>query len=396
MIDLRPYQRQACDAMKSHHHGQIIMPTGSGKTICMVQDCIDRFASLGDTPGKHIVVAPRILLAQQLCEEFIEHEVNAAVLHVHSGQINSMSSTNANYIRRWSDQAYHHQIFFTTYHSLKKLQQAGIHADTIYFDEAHHSIKRNFFPSTEHFAADNSDRCYFFTATPTHSNVTHLPGMNDTEVYGNVLYRVVTKKLIDSGYILPPELSVSSFPKVKKSDLNREIEAENLVKTIDNDGKSKVLVCARSTKQMMGMLYGTNLRQELKSRGFNWCSITSKHGAIVNDVHVSRDQFFEVLKKWGDKGTCRFVILHYNILTEGINIPSLESVIFLRSPNVTAATQSIGRVLRIDSHGVNLKSAGTISVCAYDTVGIKTTRNLSSVIDSINQGQSLTRTIGQK
>ena len=104
MICLRPYQRQACDAMKSHHHGQIIMPTGSGKTICMVHDCIDRFASLGDTPGKHIVVAPRILLAQQLCEEFLEHEVNAAVLHVHSGQINSMSSTNANYIRRWSDQ----------------------------------------------------------------------------------------------------------------------------------------------------------------------------------------------------------------------------------------------------------------------------------------------------
>ena len=76
---------------------------------------------------------------------------------------------------------------------------------------------RETFPSTEHFA-DNSDRCYFFTATPTHSNVTHLPGMNDTGG-GNVLYRVVTKKLIDSGYILPPELSVSSFPKVKKVTL---------------------------------------------------------------------------------------------------------------------------------------------------------------------------------
>ena len=151
----------------------------------------------------------------------------------------------------------------------------------------HTTVLRETFPSTEHFATDNSDRCYFFTATPTHSNVAHLPGMNDIEVYGNVLYRIVTKKLIDSGYILPPELSISSFPKVKKNDLNYEIEAENLVKTIDNDGKSKVLVCARSTKQMMEMLYGTNLRQELKSRGFNWYSITSKHGAIVNDVHVN-------------------------------------------------------------------------------------------------------------
>ena len=145
---------------------------------------------------------------------------------------------------------------------------------------------------------------------------------------------------------------------------------------------------------MMEMLYDTNLRQELKSRGFNWCSITSKHGAIVNDVNVSRDRFFETLREW-DESNCRFIILHYNILTEGINIPSLESVIFLRSPNVTAATQSIGRVLRIDKHNVILKSAGTISVCAYDTVGIKTTRNLSSVIDSIHKGQHFTRTIGK-
>ena len=130
--------------MKSHHHGQIIMPTGAGKTICMVKDCIDRFASLGDTPGKHIVVAPRILLAQQLCEDFIEHEVNAAVLHVHSGQINHMSSTNANYIRRWSNQTYHHQIFLQPITRLRNFSRQVFMQDTIYFDEAHHSIKRNF------------------------------------------------------------------------------------------------------------------------------------------------------------------------------------------------------------------------------------------------------------
>jgi hypothetical protein len=52
--------------------------------------------------------------------------------------------------------------------------------DTIYFDEAHNSVKRNFFPATEYFAA-NARRCYFFTATPKHSIAFGKPGMNHPE-----------------------------------------------------------------------------------------------------------------------------------------------------------------------------------------------------------------------
>ena len=42
-------------------------------------------------------------------------------------------------------------IIFTTYNSLERVMQADIEVNTIYFDEAHNSVKRNFFPATEHF-----------------------------------------------------------------------------------------------------------------------------------------------------------------------------------------------------------------------------------------------------
>ena len=55
-------------------------------------------------------------------------------------------------------------IIFTTYNSLALVfSQADIEVNTIYFDEAHNSVKRNFFPATEFFSHE-ADRCYFYTA----------------------------------------------------------------------------------------------------------------------------------------------------------------------------------------------------------------------------------------
>ena len=104
-----------------------------------------------------------------------------------------------------------HELIFTTYHSLHKLVEAGIVVDTIYFDEAHNSVQRNFFPATEHFSGD-ADRCYFFTATPKHSLSVFKPGMNDGAVYGQVICNVPAPKLVEEGYILPPKVVVQKLP----------------------------------------------------------------------------------------------------------------------------------------------------------------------------------------
>ena len=156
-MPLRPHQTDALDAMANHTKGQIIVPTGGGKTMCMIDD-------VKRSGGTTVVVAPRILLAEQLSSEFLEQIDNVSVMHVHSGETPHYSSTKIWDIYSWHKYTKGNKIIFTTYHSLDKVKRSTIDVDTIYFDEAHNSVQRNFFPSVEHFATVGSDRCFFFTA----------------------------------------------------------------------------------------------------------------------------------------------------------------------------------------------------------------------------------------
>ena len=92
--------------------------------------------------------------------------------------------------------------------------EADIEVNTIYFDEAHNSVQRNFFPATEHFS-EVSERCYFYTATPKHSLTVNKPGMNWGDVYGQVICNVPAPDLVDQGYILPPKVVVKQLPLIK-------------------------------------------------------------------------------------------------------------------------------------------------------------------------------------
>ena len=90
-ITLRPHQQQACDRMLGYNKGQIIVPTGGGKTLTMIMDAQSSMNSI-DNGVTTVVVAPRILLAEQLCSEFMEiidpdnSDPYLHVMHVHSGE----------------------------------------------------------------------------------------------------------------------------------------------------------------------------------------------------------------------------------------------------------------------------------------------------------------------
>ena len=363
--------------MQKYNKGQVIIPTGGGKTICMIEDAKRQIDT--DGPTTIVVVAPRILLAEQLCKEFLELIDDAAVYHVHSGETKHFSSTKPALIKNWHRQAYRNQLIFTTYHSLHKVQEAGINVDTIYFDEAHNSVQRNFFPATEHFSAD-ADRCYFFTATPKHSLTVFKPGMNDTEVYGQVICNVPAPHLVEEGYILPPKVVVKELP----TGDQRQSDCKNLIDTIDDNSLNKILIAARSTKQIVKLVKESDFCNQLQERGYNWMFITSKTGAIINGKKVSREEFFHTLNKWGEDET-RFVVMHHSILSEGINVKGLEAVLFMRNMDYIGISQSIGRVIRL---GGAEKTFGLVCVPVFDKVGIGTARSVQSVVNTVfNEGQ---------
>jgi len=380
VITLRPHQHRAVAAMQKHNKGQVIVPTGGGKTLKMIVDCLRQFQS--ETPQTIVVCAPRILLAEQLSSEFLEHITNAEVLHVHSGETHHVSTTKP------ADIVVHaamcaatnlHQLIFTTYNSLQRLVDAEIDVDTIYFDEAHNSVQRHFFPATEHFAA-NANRAYFFTATPKHSLTVSKPGMNLPEVYGQVICQVPAPELVEQGYILPPKVVVKQLPMVQDRQVIFERDAEHLLETIDDQSLKKILICARSTKQIVGLVSESDFCAELQQRGYSWMMITSKTGAIIDGKKVDREKFFDTLNAWGKDSTKRFVVIHHSILSEGINVSGLEAVLFMRNMDYIGISQTIGRVIRL---GDESKKFGLVCVPVYDRVGINTARSVQAVVDTI-------------
>ena len=398
-MQLRPYQDRVVTAMRIHHKGQAILPTGAGKTLCMITDAQREFDTF---PSNYtiVVVAPRILLAEQLSSEFLEFITNTRVMHVHSGETHHYSTTNPNKISQWYYQVpMSRRLIFTTYNSLQKIVDSGIRVDTIYFDEAHNSVRRNFFPATEHFSQVGG-RCYFFTATPKHSVTVFKPGMNDESVYGKVLAQVQASELIQYGAIIPPKVVVNQLPMAVNGDI-AERDCENLLNTLDNQDKmDRVLITAAKTKHIAQLFSESDFYSEVRARGYNVMWITSKHGSNINGQKVNREVFFDTLNEWGSDPNQKFIVLHHSILAEGINVSGLTACVLMRNMDYIEMAQTIGRVIRLDPRDRQAITSGSIKpgdtwnyhkpfgvVCVpvYSKVGISTAQRLQAVVNTIFQ-----------
>ena len=376
MFQLRNHQNTVIDILSKNRKGQVIVPTGGGKTMCMIEDA-------KKVSGTIVVVAPRILLAEQLSSEFLEILDNVSVMHVHSGETTHFSSTKASDVCMWDRYTRGDKIIFTTYHSLHRIQESHIHVDTIYFDEAHNAIQKNFIEAVEWFSIC-ADRCYFFTATPKHSNTPMKVGMNDWDIFGEVLINVPAPQLVNEGHILPPKVIIKDIDVADDSRFSYEKDCDHILDTIDDIDVDKVLICARSTKQIVNLISLSDFAYGLTQREYNWLYITAKTGAVINGKKVDRETFFNTLNTWG-KGNERFVVLHHSILSEGINVSGLEAALFLRSMDYVGISQTIGRVIR---KGDETKTYGLVVVPCYDKVGITTSRKVNAVVDTVfKQGQ---------
>ena len=378
-MQLRPHQEKVLEALARHPKGQIIVPTGGGKTLIAIKDAIRRLNGLTDPTL--VVVAPRILLAEQLSSEFLEEIENVSVMHVHSGETHHYSTTKSDKIQKWVRDTQGSKLIFTTYHSLHRLVEADVVVDTVYFDEAHNAVQKNFIESVDYFSLPfNSLRCYFFTATPKHSRTPFKAGMNDSDIFGNVICNVPAPTLVKQGHILPPKVKVYKTDILKKDEITFDVECNQIMNNIDDHKTKKILVCAKSTKQITGLISYPKFLDELEGRGYDCMYITSKTGAVINGKKVSRDEFFETLSAWGKDEDKKFVVLHHSILAEGINVKGLEAVLFLRSMDYIGISQTIGRVIR---KGGKDKTYGLVCVPVYSKVGISTARRVQAVVDTV-------------
>lgn len=397
-MKLRPHQQRALDALAIHKFGQVVVPTGGGKTLIMIFDAIRRIRE-ASTPQTIVVCAPRILLAEQLSSEFLEFIDDANVLHVHSGETHHNRTTEPDAISFWSEVVENHKLIFTTYNSLRRINEANIKIDVAYFDEAHNATKKNFFTEV---AACNAENYYYFTATPKHTRSPWGTGMNNKLVFGDILETVPAPELVDNGSIIPPTVHIHEVDYERQKGLvaadNDASTLLNMIDTLDTSAGAKVLVAAPSSKILWEMLSKTKVLDELQERGYDVMHITSKFGAYVNRKKVNREVFFDTFNSWGLDPSRKFIIFHYSILSEGINVHGLTHTILLRNLPVVEMAQTIGRVIRLNkddakdiacgkieagNFSLYRKPTGFVTVPVFKNYGKATKKRLEEVVNTI-------------
>jgi superfamily II DNA or RNA helicase len=388
MKKLRPYQIRAVEELNKHNKGICVLPTSAGKTTIFIEDVRQRMLN-ASSPLVFVVVAPKILLCNQLHDEFrstlVDHDYIS--LLIHSGEDGVTSPGEIEVMHRIYKSIGKHQIMFTTYKSLMRIHEAEINIDVAIFDEAHHSTTESNFVGVAQTSA-TAKNTFFYTATP--KDTRDVKSMLNSDVYGGTIFNLPAKQLVEEGYILPPEIVGYE---------SSEYESDNIINFLKElEGNPKVLVASHSTQSMVDMFTESELLVQLENMGYHVLHITSKLGAVVDNKKVSRTTFFEVLNQLCSDENSKVIIFHVAILSEGISVPGITHALMLRNLNIIEMVQTIGRVLRLHPEDIQRiqrgelisgdfdrykKSCGIIGVPVNDSRGQKIMIRLQAVVTAL-------------
>lgn len=383
-----PHQNQILDSLRVNSKGIISCPTGGGKTFTMITDS-RRFLKPGNVV---VVVAPQLLLSQQLFSQFDKHLSDVDFMY---RQISSEGKTfqrNRENLRfrmtppqsptttveeirdtyRIAQKAKKPLILFVTYDSLDRIVSSMIPVSVVYYDEAHNATSSGYFNAVK-YLSNHSKNNYFFTATPRYSQSKSVdgPGMHNTSVYGEQIANIKFSELVKQGVIVSPLIHLLK----SDADLNVMDEVSVNFKTIKevvehyetehSDTKAhKILFCTQGTKAINDLIAG-GLQEWASSKGYKVLSIDSiNQGYIDGEKKVNKTKFIDSLNELGEDPNQKMIVLHYAMLGEGIDVKAFTGVVFLRNTLSTIfATQSMGRVIR-SSPG---KKYGIVTIVQHES-----------------------------
>ena len=191
MLNLRPYQQEACDAaekelMNGSARTLVVMPTGTGKTICFIE-LLKRFRNR----GRCMVIAHRNELIQQAVHRISEWTgefpgIEKAELNTHE----------ASWCRP--------PIVVASIQTLisggeRKRMHRFVPSDfsLVIVDEAHHAVSSSYRAVLEHFKHDNC-RTVGVTATPNRHDEAALG-----QVFDSCAYEMGLWDAISAGWLVP-------------------------------------------------------------------------------------------------------------------------------------------------------------------------------------------------
>lgn len=371
-MKLRPHQQIMLDAMLSNDKGYLTCGTGGGKTYTFITDC-RRFLNPGNVI---VVVAPQHLLSEQLFNEFDEHlsDVDFVYRQVSSDsrtwqrnrnnlkfriKVQPQSSTTTideiEEIYSIAQKVQQPLILFSTYKSLKRVVAADIPISVAYFDEAHNGTESANFSAVES-VSEIADHTYFFTATPRRSDSPNGRGFDNVSVYGSHIANIKFSELIESGSIVRPYLHLQTSNASSKNLDEISTDVDTLMETVNyyetehyETGAHKILVACRGTTNIQGMRLA--MIKWANDKGYDLLSVDSVNGGYMNEMQISspnaKGKFLEKLDELGKDLTRKMIVLHYDMLGEGIDVKAFTGTVFMRNicSNIKAV-QAMGRVVR--------------------------------------------------
>jgi hypothetical protein len=124
----------------------------------------------------------------------------------------------------------------------------------------------------------------------------------------------------------------------------------------------KILVSAKGTQDILNFLRSKEYIR-LRNEGVDIYAVSSTDeiGNVINGERVRRQDFLKRLKKDGEDRTKKLIVLHYDILAEGIDVSGFTGIMPLRTLNKSKFLQTYGRSARPDKEDRILIDNGTIT-----------------------------------
>ena len=396
-ITLYPHQVDMYNAMKNNDKGIIHCPTGGGKSLAeaaATKDEIDK----GNTIT--VVSSPRIGLSNQLSAEFERYFASENInpsfynfLLIHSGnsvelidedmsfeEIKEMSERPVTieattFVERIYDlidftfSKSSSLVIFTTYHSTQKVfdaivRKTGKEPDLHLKDEAQYLTREDFHSIAKEAKAKRS---FSLTATPIVSSSDSGRGMNNKELFGDTIYSMSPETAIRLGLIVKPLplLIRSRLSNLTQQDIDSEIGElvyegfRNTRIQFEHLG-AKMLVATKGAQQIRNFINSEEFNT-LIDEGVHILTVHSNKELLTyNGNLISRKEFEKLKKQLGRNVSIELILVHFDILSEGIDIPGLLSVLILRELQLAKFFQTIGRVLRVFRKDPLLKLFGLV------------------------------------
>jgi superfamily II DNA or RNA helicase len=336
-LDLREYQIDAVFQALHNKRQLLLSPTASGKSM-IIMSIIRWHIQMG---RNILIVVPTTMLVEQLFSDFKDY----------SSENGFDAEDNISTLYSGKERVFEKPVVISTWQSLasmlksdpKNLQAVIDRSDVGIWDEAH-TYKANVVLSVMEK----------FTKTPFRTGTTGT--IDDSKINALVLsglmgpiYKVITtKELMDAGQVV--NLDIKCLTLVYPEHIKKAY------KGISYQEEVAFLVANETRNNFIARLAST-----VKGNTLVLFNFVERHGAILEKLireQTDRKVYFihgkvdvterERIRKILDSEDDSIVVANASLMSTGVNIPSIENVIFaIPSKSTIRIRQSIGRGLRL-------------------------------------------------